>query len=370
MDSVIDRNNSKWHKENHKIKRLREKQERQLTDCEYASYLKELRLHDEKKTGNGKNQMNYFFLLHNMMRLYRSMAGIKIVKLSTQMSVVSDHRSVIFVITHVGKEDITVFNEVTDRHYTILSGDYESLHCRLEGLLMSVNGVLFFDMRSKQERTEIEERVASVLKRGDSVLCSMEAAWNISPNEIVQRLFSGMIRVAMKTNAVIIPIGIERFSKKMYGINISKYVFDPFAYISVRNSKEQLSRATDTLRPLLAEVKYELYFDENIRNRITISRKSIGDYETYYERWKKDILQEWTFTEKAIEEKKYRDFEKPEYAYAYVIDRYKSLFRNQKLDAVKYAELLADLNNSVYPDRIHKELKKYVIMCCNNFNDT
>lgn len=157
----------------------------------------------------------------------------------------------------------------------------------------------------------------------------MEAAWNISPHEIVQKLFPGMIRVAIETNAVIIPIGIERFSKKQYGINILKTLFDPFKYIDTASDKKQLLKATDELRQILAETKYELYFDRNIRNKITISRNSIGDYESYYEKWKKDILSEWTFTEKVIEEKKYRDIEKPKYAYTYLVDKYKSLNKQE-----------------------------------------
>lgn len=71
-------------------------------------------------------------------------------------------------------------------HYTILSGDYESLHCRVEGLLMYLNGIVFFDMRSKQERMEIEQRVVSVLNSGDSILCSMDANGNVDTYGVLQ----------------------------------------------------------------------------------------------------------------------------------------------------------------------------------------
>lgn len=47
MNSDIDSNNPKWHKKDHKIKRLRKKQEQKLSTREYTSYLKELRLYDD-----------------------------------------------------------------------------------------------------------------------------------------------------------------------------------------------------------------------------------------------------------------------------------------------------------------------------------
>lgn len=267
MNSDIDSNNPKWHKKNHKIKRLRKKQEQKLSTREYVSYLKELRLYDDKIAAiNRKKNIEFFCVLSKIMHFYRIISGIKIFKLNTKVPTVSGDRPIIFVVTHVGKEDITVFNDIANTHYTILSGDYESLHCRIEGWLMRLNGVLFFDMRSKQERIEIEGRVASVLKSGDSILCSMEAAWNIFPNEIVQKLFPGMIRVAIETNAVIVPIGIERFSKKQYGVNISKTLFDPSKYIEIASDKKQLLKATDELRQILAETKYELYFDRKMRH--------------------------------------------------------------------------------------------------------
>lgn len=53
-------------------------------------------------------------------------------------------------------------------------------------------------------------------------MCSMEAAWNLSANEIVMELFPGMLRAALRSNALIVPVGIERFSYRLYGINVAQ----------------------------------------------------------------------------------------------------------------------------------------------------
>lgn len=57
-------------------------------------------------------------------------------------------RQAIFVLMHVGRDDIAIFNEVVGEHYTILSGDYESLHNNVEWFVSALNGTLFFNMKS------------------------------------------------------------------------------------------------------------------------------------------------------------------------------------------------------------------------------
>ncbi len=212
-------------------------------------------------------------LLRFILMMSAMFSGLRIKKLNCKLPE-TNGRPVIFVFTHVGKEDQIVFSHVK-KHYTILSGDYESLHNNVEGLICSLNGILFFDMRSKKERAEIESRVESILRSGDNILCSMEAAWNLSPN--VHELFPGMIRSAIRTNAVIMPIGIERFSRKLFGINAGFSFFDPKTYVGRFGSERE------------------------------------------------EILEGWTFTEDVIREKTYKNDNAPERVFGYVIKKYTKL---------------------------------------------
>ncbi len=347
-----------------KVKRLSAKQESLMSEEEYTQYLKTLREKDEKSwigMMSFKHRMRWHSFLGILMKVTRYFMGIKVHKQNVDTSLIMcQSRPIIFVLTHVGKEDILVFNEVIGCHYTILSGDYESLHNRVEGLIHMLNGTIFFNMASKEERNQIENKVVDILKSGDNILCSMEAAWNLSPNEIVQELFPGMIRAAIKAEAVIFCVGIERFSSKLYGINIAKKVFDPTIYKAQYNCEaSMLNIAREELRQYMAELKFELYFHVKIQKRITISREDLGDYDEYESKFKQDILKGWIFTEETIEKKKYINRDKPQYAYEYVLDKYSTLLSGT-FEIRKYVELLCDAKDPIYPSRIHRELLKMV----------
>ena len=211
------------------------------------------------------------------------------------------HKPVIFVVTHAGKYDISVFNQVVNRHFVVLSGDYESLHNNVEGLFTMLNGVVFFDMNSPTDRKTVIPRVVDMLGRGNDILCSMEAAWNISPNVLVTPLFKGMLLAAEKADTVIVPVGIERFNRNLYGVNVSSEVFDPKTEIQTYGIDEALEK----LRQKMAELKFEEYYHPQIFQKISISRKEIGDFETYKRWFVEDILCEWTFTEEIVKSKGY-----------------------------------------------------------------
>lgn len=351
------------------VKRLSEKEEQKLNELEYQMYLKKLRLNDELNNINNlslEKRKKLVPTLRKIMQLNLKASNIEIVTLNEELP--TTNRPIIFVLTHVGRDDISAFTTAIKKHYTILSGDYESLHNNLEGLITSLNGVKYFDMKSKEDRYSIAMKAEEVLKNNDNVLCSMEAAWNISPNEIVTKLFPGMIKVAIYTNAVIIPVGIERFNSKLYGVNVSKTIFDPKKYI---NDDFKYTHAIEDLRQLMADTKYQIYFDDRIKDRIKCKRKEIGDYNKYNEEFKKDILTGWTFDEEAINEKKYHDLEKPIYVYEYIIKKYlndleilkseyKELKNEETLKKIykTMIEILNEIRNPIYPNDIIAKLKE------------
>jgi 1-acyl-sn-glycerol-3-phosphate acyltransferase len=306
-----------------------------------------------------KDRMFFNPFLQKILKLSRIVSKIQVVTMNTVIPEVTGNRPIIFVITHVSRDDMTVFNEVVKRHYTVLSGDYESLCDNVEGFIIRLNGVLFFDMNSTSERKTIVPRVSAVLENGDNILCSMEAAWNLSPNKLVLELFPGMIRAALNSNAVILPVGIERFSNKLYGINISDKIFDPTEYFSnTPVTKENLSLAKEEIRNLLASAKFETYFCTEIAEKIAAKRVDIGNYENF----KRDILNGWTFTEDDIQRKAYRAVNTPEYVFKYLIHKYNHLlaYHDRKSgrdeDIKEIINLIRDMKDSTYPNEIHRQL--------------
>lgn len=179
------------------------------------------------------------------------------------------------------------------------------MHVGIEGFILALNGVICFDMRSQNDRKRVIPAVVERLRMGDSILCSMEAAWNISPNELVYELFYGMLSAALKINAVIIPVGIERFSRNLWGVNAYEGYFDPAKYFEHSSTiDEALQKARYDLRQIMADLKFSLYFHPEIFPKIQVKRNELGDYYLYKSRFQKDILDEY-FSVNDIEEKRY-----------------------------------------------------------------
>lgn len=87
------------------------------------------------------------------------------------------------------------------------------------------------------------------LKANQNLLIYPEAAWNLSPNELTMKLFSGTAQMALASGADIIPIGIVRYDKN-YIVSIGKNIY-PEDY----QSSNELTLA---LRDTLSTLKYEI----------------------------------------------------------------------------------------------------------------
>lgn len=346
----------------HQLIRLSAKQEDNLSLETKALYLKELRIHDDLNNPSLRNLLILNPFLQRMMTISRIVSKIKVVVVNKKLPKNIPDKPIIFVLSHVGKNDQVVFNEAIKKHYTILSGDYENLHNNIEGLVTRKNGVIFFDMNSQTERKEVVNKVADKLKEGDNILCSMEGAWNISPNKIVTKLFPGMVVAAQKADAIIIPVAIERFSSSLYSINVSNEFFYPSEYFkNTVFNKTTANIYAEEIRQNLADLKFATYYSKKIYDKILARRSLIGDYDTYNENFKKEILEEWNFDEDDIQRKKFCDVSDPNYAYEYVITYFENKYNlMEMLSSEEITEFFVEINNElknpVYPNEVKKEL--------------
>lgn len=349
--------------DNIKIKRLNNNIENSLDLDEQLLYLKELRLYDDIKIKNNKFEFVLNPILQKVMSLSRIASHIKVKILNKNIPSNPNNNPIIFVLSHVGKDDQVVFNEAIKKHYTILSGDYENLHNNIEGIVTKANGVLFFDMNSKDERREIINRVSDKLSSGDNILCSMEAAWNISANSIVNKLFPGMVFAALKSNALILPVAIERFDKELYSVNVSDVFFDPSSYFKNKDySKNDIIQYTEMIRQKLADLKYQTFYDDYIFKKINIKRTELGTFEEENEKFINGVLSGWNFDKEDIRRKGFIDKESPDYAFLYIVNYFEN--KINKMNEYNYDELVGiysdlckQIKNPVYPNSIINKLK-------------
>lgn len=183
------------------------------------------------------------------------------------------NRSIIFAITHIGKFDIEVVSEAIKDHYYLLSGDYEHIQGIIDAPFLAVNGVIYFNEKVKSDRTAVSEKMINHLESGGNLMYFPEGTWNISPNLPVLPCYWGIVEVAQRSNAIIVPVAVEQYGKH-FKINIGTN-FDMQNFGSDNLEK---SRAIKSLRDVLATLKWEIWESEPVLNRVELSRTEWDDY--------------------------------------------------------------------------------------------
>lgn len=165
-----------------------------------------------------------------------------------------EKRPVIFAVTHVGKFDIEVVSEAIRDHYYLLSGDFEHLQGTIDALFLALNGVIYFNEIIKEDRRTATERMVEVLRGGGNLMYFPEGTWNLSPNLPVLPCYWGIIDVARRGGAVIVPVAAEQYGR-CFRVNIGT----SFPLEQYGKDTAEKSRAIQDLRDALATLKYQIW---------------------------------------------------------------------------------------------------------------
>jgi lysophospholipid acyltransferase (LPLAT)-like uncharacterized protein len=150
-------------------------------------------------------------LLLSIIKLRNKSNGFNITKLCDDR--IPTEKPKIFCITHIGKFDIEVVSEAIEDHYYLLSGDFENIRGTIEEKFLGFNGVIYVREDDKEDRKQSKEKMINTLKNGGNLMYFPEGTWNLSPNLPVLQCPYGIIDVAMKSGATIIPVAIEEYEK-------------------------------------------------------------------------------------------------------------------------------------------------------------
>lgn len=191
-------------------------------------------------------------------------------------------RPIIYSITHVGKFDIEVVSEAIKDHYYLLSGDYEHLQGIIDEPFLSLNGVFYFCETEKEDRRAVTGRMISLLHEGGNLMYFPEGTWNLTPNLPVLPCYWGVVDIAQKGNAVVIPVAAEQYGKH-FDINIGSAI----DMMNFGSTPAEKSKAIETLRDSMASLKWEIWE----RHREKRSNILHDEWEQYlYSRFR-----EWTY---------------------------------------------------------------------------
>lgn len=191
-------------------------------------------------------------------------------------------RPIIYSITHVGKFDIEVVSEAIKDHYYLLSGDYEHLQGIIDEPFLSLNGVFYFCETEKEDRRAVTDRMISLLHEGGNVMYFPEGTWNLTPNLPVLPCYWGVVDIAQKGNAIVIPVAAEQYGKH-FDINIGSAI----DMMNFGSTPAEKSTAIETLRDSMASLKWEIW--ERHREK----RNNILHDE--WEQYLNSRFREWTY---------------------------------------------------------------------------
>lgn len=183
----------------------------------------------------------------------------------------------IFACTHIGGNDIQRTFQIIKEPAYLMLGDPGILYKMPIYQGLKLNGVIPLETKNKQDRKIAYSRAIELLNSGGNLLIYPEGAWNVTPNEIVMKTFTGTVRMAKETGVDIVPIAVEQYGKSFY-FNVGKnYKID-------RNTLKSDIELNSELRDKLATLKWEI-----METQPKLSRKELSD--NYLKEFQTEIVE-------------------------------------------------------------------------------
>lgn len=249
-------------------------------------------------------------------KIYPAVAfGVKLFRMSNKhtLEIVGDRRvpterPIIFAVTHIGKFDIERVFEACKTSCWIFNSDPETVYYNFDGFSLSFSGVIHIDVNSKTDRRVAMATAIKLLRGGGNLMLFPEGIWNVEPSLPVLPLHPGIAKIAIETNANIIPVAIEQYGGHFqvnFGNNIST---DAYCERMRTAEKQQVyQELLRLLRDEMATLKWEI-FEMNHAERALIS-----DFDAMQSQRTRDKLYEWTdkdktpyYTEEILKQRQYR----------------------------------------------------------------
>lgn len=251
-------------------------------------------------------------ILLSAITLKNIFSGFKAITLFNS-KVPKTERPIIFCITHIGKHDIEVCSQILKKHYYLLSGDFENLHGTSDGIFIELNGIIYLNKYDKEDKTKSKETSIAILKKGGNIMWFPEGIWNLSPNQPMLPLPFGIIEVALKANAAIVPVAIEQYGKEFY-VNIGS-IFDVTKYVPQHTDEFALKIAAITdLRDVMATLKWQIWEYRKPCKRVDLPQN-------YFNSFVNERLKEWhgfTYEDVRAREFHFKNMTEPKDAFAHL----------------------------------------------------
>lgn len=286
-------------KEDFKI--LTESQISRLSHEEMVDYYRDLRefLYNSNEKIKG---IEFRKKIHPLLRL---LLKVKRILIGQSLEVLSDKskktdRPTIYAISHIGKYDLELVCEAIKDNFYIFCGDPETMYRKFDGYFIELNGVIYVDTESKSDRHIAKETAVRLLEQGGNLLIYPEGVWNLEPNKPMLPLYPGVIEIAYRTNATIVPVAIEQYDKEFIVNFGENFEVGPY-FEDQEYSKEKEKIAKDDLRDVLATLKWDIWESTGKGNRDCFP-------DDFYDDFVNKKINEWPhYTKEIIDERVYKN---------------------------------------------------------------
>ncbi len=137
----------------------------------------------------------------------------------------------IYTCAHIGRYDIESALGGVGENCFFIQSDPGETYQNLDGLLLRINGVSWFEMHSKTDdhfdAHTVMQRQLKVLSQGGNELNFGEAGYCLDPVAPVGKIHPGVAKRGILTDSRIIPVSMEQYEKdgiKDYVLNIGKSI--------------------------------------------------------------------------------------------------------------------------------------------------
>lgn len=225
---------------------------------------------------------------------------------------IKSNKPKVYAVTHVARYDIEAAIEAIKENVFILWGDVGELYRSPEILLLKAIGIVPVDVEIPEAASEEElksikedrhislETIIKILKQNGNVLIFPEGAWNTTDNIVVTKLFTGAVEAAIRGEAEIVPVAIDKDKNNRYYVKVGRNI--DTSTMRLENKEEE----SEKLRSILAGLKYDIWEHiEKIEGPTRRSEMPDNAREVYLDGIMKDSDNGYTL--EVIEKTRYRE---------------------------------------------------------------
>ena len=160
----------------------------------------------------------------------------------------SKDRPIIFACNHTTSYDIPIaFNSI--KEHAFLFAAKQPLE-KIDELFFNLNGTIYVDRKDKEDMNLSKEAMIETLNKKRNILVFPEGTWNLTDSNLMHEMKWGIIDVAKKTSALIVPIALNYD----YDNRVCKYrVGSP-----IDVNQKSLKDGIDLVRDSIASLRWDL----------------------------------------------------------------------------------------------------------------